>query len=90
LALLHPGPTPHTRWVLRLWDSRLRLQETGVPLWLGSVTLETQARRLALFSFALEIPDQQPPPMLLEAALNGMRQRTVASPERPATLLIMP
>ena len=35
LLMLHPGPTPHDRYALRLWRAPVTLDE-GMPLWLGT------------------------------------------------------
>ncbi len=89
LALVHSGTTPATRWVLRLWDSELRLEPGAVPVWLGNISLQTVQHRLAFFSLAVELPDKQGPQELLAPALQGLQQKTATAANRGQSLLLV-
>lgn len=89
LTLTHPGETPETRWVLRLWDSYLRLEPGATPVWLGNISLQKLQRRLAFFSLAVELPGKRLPRELLEPALQGLRQKQVIVDDPAQTLLLV-
>jgi membrane protein DedA with SNARE-associated domain/membrane-associated phospholipid phosphatase len=77
LALVHPGNTPKTRWVVRFWDSRIRLEPGAVRVWLGSLTLQRLEHRRAFFTMAVDVPVTQFPWELLTPALQGLHQQVV-------------
>lgn len=76
---VHIGVKPNTRWVLRFWDSGIRLQNgDNMTLWLGSLTLQSLERRMEFFSIATSVPSSTPLEAVLSPALQGLRTRTVA------------
>ncbi|NJN45327.1 MAG: hypothetical protein HC808_01200 [Candidatus Competibacteraceae bacterium] len=89
LVLVKPGPQPDTRWVLRFWDSGIRLQKDNGPLWLGSLTLQTLERRADLLSFPVEIPYPQAPLTLVASALTGLRQQIGVIPNQPNVVTLI-
>jgi len=48
LVLVKPSPDPEKQWVLRLWPSGRVAQGSKVPLWLGTVAVQSLQRPLGL------------------------------------------
>jgi len=100
LTLAHPGETPDTRWVLRFWDIGVRLTDDNnprlwlgdldkAPLWLGSLSLQGQVRRMNFFTLAVELPYTELPSELLAPALQGLRSRVVTLPAEAGTITLI-
>lgn len=80
-ALVYPGPTPDSRWVLRFWATGVWLREGQTPLWLGSLSLQKLERRLDFFTLAVNVV-AVPPPGLLASTYADLARRTVVVPNR--------
>jgi undecaprenyl-diphosphatase len=89
IDLVHPTATPETRWVLRFWDSGVRLEPGNTPVWLGSLTLERLQRRMAFFTIAVDTPVKEFPWEWLEPALQGLRQRVVNLPDLKEPIMLV-
>jgi undecaprenyl-diphosphatase len=77
LTLVYPGETPASHWILRFWDSGLRLREDNIPVWLGSLSLQRLVRRIDVFSLAEDIPYSKSPREMLQPVLQGLPSQTV-------------
>jgi undecaprenyl-diphosphatase len=77
LTLVHPGETPASQWILRFWDSGLRLREDNIPVWLGSLSSQKLVRRIDIFSLAEDTPYSKSPREMLQPALQGLSNQTV-------------
>lgn len=86
LVLRRGAGDPERQWVLRLWDSGVRLVPGAEPVYLGQLTLERLEQRLWLFS--LWRP-RYPPPEALRRFANDLEDVEVRA-ARPAMLLIRP
>jgi membrane protein DedA with SNARE-associated domain/membrane-associated phospholipid phosphatase len=82
LTLIHPAPG-RARFVLRLWPSDVVLNsdEQHMPVWVGSVTLETMRSYLGIVTVTEPQPDIDASLRVLAAALRLERlaQRKVAA-----------
>lgn len=80
LIMIHAGPADHTRWVLRLWPTSVRLSP-GIDapsqrLWVGATSLQRFRASLAPFGVSFTTLTAPPPFALLRAALpNGQLDR---------------
>ncbi len=90
LVMVHPGTTASPgRWVIQCWDSETRLEPGNMPLWLCGLSLQTLQHRMAFFSLAVDMPDAPAPWELLQPGLLGLRQQSLALPERREPLLLL-
>jgi len=89
LVMVHPGTTAVSRWVIQCWDSETRLEPGNMPLWLCGLGLQTLQHRMAFFSLAVDMPDAPAPWELLQPGLLGLRQQSLALPERREPLLLL-
>ncbi|MFO1430017.1 MAG: VTT domain-containing protein [Candidatus Competibacteraceae bacterium] len=89
LVMVHPGTTVTRRWVLQCWDSETRLEPGYTPLWLCGLSLQTLQHRLAFFNLAVDAPGTPVSWDLLQPALLGLRQQSLALPEQRPTLLLL-
>lgn len=51
LRMTTTGPSDDTRLMLHLWPAPLRLQDSGTPVWQGTVALVKFERRLSIFRY---------------------------------------
>jgi len=77
LLLRRPGAEPGTQYVLRLWPANVRLRPGAVPLWLGTVSLQSLRTRLGLFRYAVTTDEFDRPLAALAADLRSLPSRTV-------------
>jgi len=89
LMMARPGTIATSRWVLQCWDSETRLEPGNTPLWLCGLSLQTLQHRMAFFSLAVDAPDAPMSWELLQPALLGLRQQSLALPERQEPLLLL-
>jgi undecaprenyl-diphosphatase len=84
LILIHSGPEDHTRWVLRLWPTAIRLSSDGnapsQPLWVGSISLQRFRASLAPFGISFSAVTATTPFDLLRAALPDGRVERRSGP----------
>lgn len=84
LILIHAGPADHTRWVLRLWPTAIRLTpDAGAAaqrLWVGAVSLQRFRASLAPFGISFSGVAATPPFDLMRAALPDGRLESRAGP----------
>jgi len=96
LVMSRAGSDANSRYVLRLWPSRLRLDDDDVPIWQGTIAAMQFEHRLSWLSIWLFDPDRaddRAARQLLREALPNYRQRRVirdedADGERDAVLLL--
>ena len=96
LVMSRPGSDANSRYVLRLWPSRLQLTEGDTAIWQGTIAAMQFEHRLSLFSVWLFDPDRsddRAARQLLREALPGYHQRRVirdkgVDGERDAVLLL--
>ena len=73
LILIHAGAADHTRWVLRLWPTSVRLSPNidapSQRLWVGAASLQRFRSSLAPFGISFTTLAAPPPFDLLRAAL---------------------
>ena len=89
LTLVRYDEDAHLRWVLRFWDIGVRLQEGGLPIWVGSVSQQKLEPQMRLFTFAVDDPQTRAPEDLLTSAWQGLRTQVVkgANPNERITLI---
>mgnify|MGYP003507076412 CR=1 FL=1 len=89
LTLVYYGANPQTRWVLRFWDSRARLHEGNLPIWVGSVSQQKLEPQMRLFIFAVDDPQTRAPADLLAPAWQGLKTKVVqgGNPNERITLI---
>ncbi|WP_414476275.1 VTT domain-containing protein [Microvirga sp. M2] len=74
LTLVHPGESPGTRVVLRLWPAEVQVgPEHARPLWIGSVVAERLSHPLSQITLIHQLPDVDRPWTILETAVPMMR-----------------
>lgn len=90
LALVYYESAAQARWLLRFWDSEVRLRETGQPIWLASISRQTRRPRMALFTLAVDDFQNRAPVDLLAAAWQGLRTQVVTGhhPHERITLVV--
>ncbi|MCB1559750.1 MAG: VTT domain-containing protein [Xanthomonadales bacterium] len=96
LVMSRPGSDANSRYVLRLWPSRLQLADGAVPVWQGTIAAMQFEHRLSWLSvwlFDADRADDRAARQLLREALPDYRQRRVireenADGERDAVLLL--
>ncbi len=81
LLLVHPGPRPEERYVLRLWQAPLRLQPDDTPLWIGSAQILHFQRVFGLMGLWRPAPDAQPALQAVIDAVTGMDQSLGTHPD---------
>jgi hypothetical protein len=86
LVMSLPEEIPGEQWVLRLWDSGVRLDDAATPVYLGQLTLERVGTRLWLFSHWR--PSAPSPAELW--AFGEEFEDLEARPATPGLLLIRP
>ncbi len=76
LMLELPAPTDRKRFVLRLWDSHIRIggNSESQPLWLGTVTREDLHRPLGLVSVTVTETDANSPRDLVADTIPALRR----------------
>jgi hypothetical protein len=62
---------------VRLWDSGVRLQPGGQPLYLGQLSEELLVQRFGLFSYWKSAPMSEDLQRELRVALDSLEQKTV-------------
>lgn len=77
VALIRPGEAPDTRLVLRFWDSGMRIENGGIPIWLGSLSRQELQRRMNFFAFAKDVANPPVAKDRLDGAWQGLRTRLV-------------
>lgn len=87
-ALVRPGPEASSRWVLRFWDTGVRLHEGQTPLWLGDLSLQKLERRLDFFNLAVNVAAELPPG-LFDLAYADLARRTVSVPKHPTSVTLI-
>jgi undecaprenyl-diphosphatase len=77
----HETATAHEQEqsVLRFWDSGVVIDPGGIPLWVGSVSVQ-RPRSLLFLTLPLSVGQYDAPLLLLEQTLSGMNQRLVRRP----------
>ena len=89
LTLVRAGGSADQRWVLRCWDAGWRLAGEDLPIWLGSLSLQSLGRRMNFFAFAIDAPPAQPPLALLAPALAGLPVRLAGRSEQAGPVLLI-
>ncbi|MCB1769712.1 MAG: VTT domain-containing protein [Candidatus Competibacteraceae bacterium] len=89
LTLVHYSGHPETRWLLRFWDVGERLQEGGLPIWVGNLSRQKREPRMRLFTLVVDDPLPRIPMDLLTPAWQGLQTRQVAgsNPQKFITLI---
>ncbi|MER2581258.1 MAG: LssY C-terminal domain-containing protein, partial [Candidatus Competibacter sp.] len=89
LTMVRYADGGNTRWLLRFWDISARLKEGGIPIWVGSVSLQKLEPQIGLFTFAVDDPQTRAPADLLAPAWRGLRTQVVkgANPNERITLI---
>ena len=89
LTMVRYADGANTRWLLRFWDISARLKEGGIPIWVGSVSLQKLEPQIGLFTFAVDDPQTRAPADLLAPAWRGLRTQVVkgANPNERITLI---
>jgi len=87
--MVYYGDDPKTRWLLRFWDAGERLQEGGLPIWVGSISQQKREPRMSLFTLAVDNPLSPVRIDLLASAWRGLqvRQITGSNPNERITLI---
>ncbi|MDX1381854.1 MAG: hypothetical protein R3233_12070, partial [Xanthomonadales bacterium] len=76
--LLRKNVSPQGRLqTVRLWDSGVRLQPGGQPLYLGQLSEEVLVQRFGLFSYWKSAPMSEALKRDLRAALGNLEHKTV-------------
>ena len=78
LTLVRYDAGAQTRWLVRFWDSQMRLHDTGQPIWLASISQQKKEPRMALLTLAVDDFQRQVPHDLLVSAWQGLRIQVVA------------
>ncbi len=89
LRMVYYASEPGARWVLRFWDIGVQLRESGLPVWVGSVTRQQLESRMGLFTFAVDDPETHAPLNLLTPAWRGLRTRTASEEGSRASITLI-
>lgn len=76
---------PGQRLVLRLWPTRLRLEGSAQPIWVGTVVRETIAHPLGWFDLPSPDAHYDAPRTLLQQSLDGLPSQLVQRSEPELT-----
>lgn len=92
LVMSRAGNDSNSRYVLRLWPSRLQLADSDTMVWQGTVSAMQFERRLSYFSLWLFDPDRaedRAARQALRAALPDMTQRRVIRDQGGDAVLLL-
>jgi len=84
LAMFHPvADAPDKRLVLRLWPTEVELRSPRLPIWIGTVALETIARPMSWINLPRDSEDFNTPRQILRQSLDDLPMRQVARSAPP-------